>query len=271
MSDIKYTTDGKKVLVVGKLNAQQSIVQEVFISNGNEIPSGENFVVTSLHDAPVESWKEKHLRELEESYDRRRKSMERESEEACKRLSQAKEKAKLQATALFAFAKNSNDSQLELLKDFLSGEITHFFIDSYKPEIVTWEGDELYQVDDWNGSHRIEDLRLISLYGRSDGNISWRLNQYCDGSGGCKYDISPCKSYQEALALAQEKFDREAEDYLSGQRAGFDLAKWDSIIKDIQISDAVKKKYAAQKREAKDKRIGELKEQIVKLESGASE
>src|SRR6476659_8101217 len=45
MTDIKYTDDGKKVMVVGKLNAQQTIVQEIFVSAGQEIPSGENFVV----------------------------------------------------------------------------------------------------------------------------------------------------------------------------------------------------------------------------------
>lgn len=41
MTDIKYTGDGKKVLVVGKLNAIQTIVQEIFVSAGQEIPSGE--------------------------------------------------------------------------------------------------------------------------------------------------------------------------------------------------------------------------------------
>ena len=64
MTDIKYTNDGKKVLIVGKLNSQETIVQEIFVSAGQEIPSGENFVVKSLHDAPAESWKEKNLREL---------------------------------------------------------------------------------------------------------------------------------------------------------------------------------------------------------------
>lgn len=53
----KYTNDGKKVAIVGKLNADQTIVQEIFITeNGQEIPSGENFVVTSLHDQPVKKW-----------------------------------------------------------------------------------------------------------------------------------------------------------------------------------------------------------------------
>ena len=47
MTQFKYTTDNKKVIVVGKLNSQETIVQEIFISNDSEIPSGEHFVVKS--------------------------------------------------------------------------------------------------------------------------------------------------------------------------------------------------------------------------------
>jgi len=74
--NIKYTSDGKKVLVVGKLNAQETIVQEIFISNDNEIPSGENFVVKSLHDAPAVSWKEKNLKDFEDRYEKEKKHYE---------------------------------------------------------------------------------------------------------------------------------------------------------------------------------------------------
>ena len=31
MTQFKYTTDNKKVIVVGKLNSQETIVQEIFI------------------------------------------------------------------------------------------------------------------------------------------------------------------------------------------------------------------------------------------------
>ncbi len=40
---IKYTTDGKKVVVLGNLNSQEKIVQEVFVVDGSEIPSGEDY------------------------------------------------------------------------------------------------------------------------------------------------------------------------------------------------------------------------------------
>ena len=51
--EIKYTDDGRKVVVLGALNKQEKIVQEIFVIGEQEIPSGENFVVKSLHDAPA--------------------------------------------------------------------------------------------------------------------------------------------------------------------------------------------------------------------------
>lgn len=54
--NIKYTKEGKKVAIVGKINNTQWIVQEIFVSGDNEFPSGENFVVTSLLDVPAETY-----------------------------------------------------------------------------------------------------------------------------------------------------------------------------------------------------------------------
>ncbi len=66
MSKIKYTTDGKKVVIIGDLNQTDKIVQEIFVTeNGDEIPQGERFVVRSLLDQPAKSWKETKLEELE--------------------------------------------------------------------------------------------------------------------------------------------------------------------------------------------------------------
>lgn len=62
----KYLSDGRKVVIVGKLNNQETIVQEIFVTNnGSEIPSGENFVVKSLHDEPIMSYQKKKEKELE--------------------------------------------------------------------------------------------------------------------------------------------------------------------------------------------------------------
>ena len=48
--EIKYTKDGKKVAILGKLNDTTWIVQEIFILNGQELPCGENFTTKTLLD-----------------------------------------------------------------------------------------------------------------------------------------------------------------------------------------------------------------------------
>ena len=71
-NNIKYTDDNKKVKVIGKLNNTDWIVQEIYIDGKTEVPSGEQFVTKSLHEKPLQSWKEKNLKELEERYEKDR-------------------------------------------------------------------------------------------------------------------------------------------------------------------------------------------------------
>ena len=72
--NIKYTTDGRKVVIIGDLNQTEKIVQEIFVTeDGAEIPSGERFVVKSLLDTPAKSWKEKNIADLEARYEKDKK------------------------------------------------------------------------------------------------------------------------------------------------------------------------------------------------------
>lgn len=268
MTDIKYTDDGKKVLVVGKLNAQQTIVQEIFVSAGQEIPSGENFVVKSLHDAPAESWKEKNLRELEARYEKQKKNLEQEIDQQHSRLSMIKVKAKHHADALFRFVDKADEGSLDLLKKVMSGQITHIFVSGYSPEIYEWEGGKgAYDVDTFHDRGRIEGIKLLSLYGYSDGDLEYRLHQYRDGSGGSE-QIWPTCSYEEALKLAQAACDDQAAAYLNEKNRSFSLHNWQQI-EGVIIPVAVIEKYDAQADEARLKRIAGLQKELADLEAKA--
>lgn len=266
MNNIKYTSDGKKVLVVGKLNAEQTIVQEIFVSNGQEIPSGENFVVKSLHDQPAESWKEKSLRELEERYDKERKRLEGEISQQHARLHSVKEKAKLHADALFKFVDNSKSAQLDLLKKFAAGQVTHVFVGGYSPEIIDWmNGEKGLDVDNYHGRREIKGIKLVSLYGYSDGSLEYRLHHYRDGSGGSE-QVFPATSYAEALALAQADFDAQCSAYLDGSQRGISLDKWKNI-EGIVVPDAVTAKFQEEADAQRKARIKQLRDELAKLES----
>lgn len=266
MTDIKYTSDGKKVLVVGKLNAEQTIVQEIFVSAGQEIPSGENFVVKSLHDAPAESWKEKNLRELEQRYEKQRKDLEQQINQQHQRLTNIKDKAKHHADALFKFVEKSDEGSLDLLKKVMTGQITHIFVSGYSPEIYEWDGGKgVYEIDRDYGRETVKGIKLISLYGYSDGDLEYRLHTYRDGSGGSE-QIFPTTSYQEALSMAQAECDRQSEEYLRDARAHFSMDRWEKIS-GIVIATGVREKYAAKLDEDRLKRIANLQKELADLEA----
>jgi hypothetical protein len=268
MGDIKYTSDGKKVLVVGKLNAEQTIVQEIFVSAGQEIPSGENFVVKSLHDAPAESWKEKNLRELEQRYEKSRKELEQQIAQQHQRLTMIKDKAKHHADALFKFVDKADAKSLDLLKKVMSGQVTHIFVSGYSPEIFEWDGGKgVYEEDRDYNRVEIRGIKLLSLYGYSDGDLEYRLHTYRDGSGGSQ-QIFPVCSYAEALNLAQADCDVHSSEYLAGNRNSFSLASWQKI-EGIVIPQAVIEKHEAAEDASRLKRIENLKKELSDLEAKA--
>ncbi|MBX8534572.1 hypothetical protein K5D33_07515 [Pseudomonas cichorii] len=271
MTQIKYTSDGKKVAVIGKLNAEQTIVQEIFVSAGQEIPSGENFVVKILHDAPAVSWKENDLKKQEERYERETKRLKDDLECQSRRLGIAKEKAKSHADALMAFANKAEEEQLDTLKKFLRGEITHIYKAGYSPEIFEWADDlKSFDTDNdsWNRRVKVDGMKLVSLFGYSDGSLAYRLHTYRDGSGGSA-EIRPATSYEQALEWAQADFDKQCSEYLSGTNGNIYLETWQEI-EGIVTPSAVIEKHKAAKAKYKQERIENLRSELAKLEAEAS-
>lgn len=195
--EIKYTTDGKKVVVIGNLNSQEKIVQEVFIVNGNEIPSGENFVVKSLHDAPAISWKAKHIQEEEARYDLRIKELNDSLKRERERLSRLIDKVKAKAEFMYGLAETLDISKVKWFLDFVTGDIKWCV---YGSEYSGYEMCEFENLpNDVIGYER--GLRLVSLFGQSNGDLMYRIHQYSDNSGGysSKSELHVFKTQEEAL------------------------------------------------------------------------
>lgn len=263
--DIKYTTDGRKVVVIDRVNATQYIVQEIFIVDGNETPGGERFVVSSVADTPGETWRKREQRKLQEQCATAKETL----LALNKKVRAAQQKASVRAEALVDFVQNSDDEQLQTLKDFFAGNITHFFIEQYgKPVIVTWDDDAIYQLGDWGGRGRaspyVEGIKLITLMGTSKGQLNWRINRYHDGSGNY-YTVVPCRSYEEALKAAQKALNAQAEKYVAGE-GSFDPDRWDKI-EGLQIPYDAKKKLVEETRRTYKVRIETLRKDIRTLES----
>lgn len=196
--ETKYTTDGRKVVVIGKLNAQETIVQEVFIIDGSEIPSGEHFVTKSLHSAPAVSWKETEIKGLEKRYSDVKIRVEEAEEEAKKALSFLGAKLVM----LKETAAGIDEEGFQMVSDVLSGRVKWVVSgESYDPKITPFDEFERNSIAQ-RGNYGFDGFRLLSLYGgryerdgsayertsgsRPKGNLRWKIHSYSDGSGGSR-------------------------------------------------------------------------------------
>ena len=212
--EIKYTQDGKKVVVVGELNQKEKIVQEVFLTeNGDEIAQGDRFVERNLLDTPLKSWKETKLEQLEEKFESEKREWDSKIEKviSAKRLVYRSLSARVEW--LEGVAGTSGDAQftkaLGTLISFLDGSDKWVFVDDYyKWSLEKFSEDGVNEIfeshERRHGDTVFDSMRLLSLHGRSDGNLAWRVNEYSDTSGTNK-EVEFFKSYEDALTYLQER------------------------------------------------------------------
>ena len=182
----KFLSDGRKVTIIGQLNNTEWIVQEVFVTaQGDESPSGERFTTKSLHDSPVETYKDRQEKKLNESI-RTLQNKETAVQESIKKLEReriAYEKTFKSTKALSdSLLKQIDEGALNLLCDVMAGNVKYLVEDSgygvYEPKLFL---DAIKSYD----SYDIE-IKLLSLFGRSNGSLVYKMNQYYDGSGGSR-------------------------------------------------------------------------------------
>jgi hypothetical protein len=260
MSEMKYLSDGRKVAIIGRLNQSELIVQEVFVqADGGEIPSGEKFVVKSVHDAPVKSWKEKQCAEMEARYEQVKAKLKKVGDE----LKNAREAAKHRAQALKSFASNACEEALATLEAFVAGEITHVVVNNRhgRPEIKPFESMDL-DVDNWHGNKYIDGTKLFCLCGKSNGDLAWNINMYRDHSG-LWTEVTLCRSYDEAVRVAQGIYDARAHDWKNGKRKQPPSAdqKIPELVPDVDVI----KYWTEQSAKKREERIAKLREELKAL------
>lgn len=182
----KFLSDGRKVTIIGQLNNTEWIVQEVFVTaQGDEIPSGERFTAKSLHDSPVETYKDRQEKKLNDSI-RTLQNKETAVQESIKKLEReriAYEKTFKSTKALSdSLLKQIDEGAFNLLCDVMAGNVKYLVEDSgygvYEPKLFL---DAIKSYD----SYDIE-IKLLSLFGRSNGSLVYKMSQYYDGSGGSR-------------------------------------------------------------------------------------
>lgn len=90
---------------------------------------------------------------------------------------------------------------LRYLDDYISGRITHFVEVMYGR--ITVRSRNTDSVSKYDSHDDKKGERLLCLFGNSGGDLSWKLNQYRDGSGSWG-ETFPCRSMDEAKAKVCE-------------------------------------------------------------------
>ncbi len=261
--NIKYTKDGKKVAVLGKLNSQEWIVQEIYIANGQEFPAGESFVTKTLLDEPAETYESRTVKELGARKIQISQEIER-LEKQQQILRTKPDVAKLVNYAIEKYQK-IDPSQLDILFAFMSGRITHVVVVHYSDYEIRSLVDAVEESEQRYGYVHLDGLKLISLFGcNADGErwerdrtfkLTWQINQYKDGSGSWA-TIHPCQSHEEAIQTLDGLIaDKETTESLIKLKAKYKLAN---------PSDAKIAEYRQSCIEAKRKSIQNVQSTLAK-------
>ena len=265
MENIKYTRDGKKVVVIGDLNQTEKIVQEIFVTKeGDEIPSGERFIVKSLLDEPAKSWKEIKLEQIEKDYTTKKC----EWELKIKSLNEEKNREYKLLESEVKWLRNVAKQPLEQqIKDIIN-TLTIFM--SNKPKWVFTDGWD-WNIRELNKELELDDdgdvrFRLLSLYGNSEGEITWRTNRWWNGDGSESDGMQFFDDYNKAILYAQKYLDTmdEYRDNDIKKAKKFGLKLDDKKLKSKKTSDKRNIKYNISKYE---KEIAKFKKELYDLEN----
>lgn len=210
--ETKFLSDGRKVAVLGKLNATESIVQEIFVTDsGVEIPSGENFTTKSLHDEPVKSHKERELERAEQGINKakqERDKINQEIDEIKIKLSGYRDLFK----SVSVLANNIDKQDFTHFLDVITGKVKYAVPSGYPvPHEIEDAMEYMSCIDNYYGRKKYDGLRLMTLLGKSDGKISYQLNQWSSGSGDNTSveffnDIESARNYIKSCFM--ERFDK---------------------------------------------------------------
>lgn len=198
--DIVFDDNGNKASYISGFSGAH-VVSFFYISGDGETEylSGD---VTRLHEVytePPEAAKHEKIAELNKTIETQRAELRRINSEldVAGKEYQARVKKLQQHRAL------------KRIEDYLDGKFTVFLeYNDWNPPKIVVPADALRQSD-----RNDKRQRLMCLFGDSNGNLEWKINDYRDGSGSDRVTVIPCESEEEAILLAIKLYDEEIEDW----------------------------------------------------------
>lgn len=203
---MKYLSDGHAVEVVATLPMDRGFVVDPCVEDpetGEPVLLGELMIVEDIYDKPPVEYIDREIRDKRMKLNAVHEEL-RLIEQEC-RLAQAERKRLLE--------KLKQVPALRRIEDFLDGKITHVVSRQYGRIHITPIG-EMVCESDREFRNNPKSLKLMTLYGQQPGDLSFRVNQYKDGSGSSssEYEAFPCCSEEEAKIVAGQMIDEQVAD-----------------------------------------------------------
>ena len=200
MENIKYTSDGMKVSILGTVNSNEFIAQEILVKNGIEILSGQNIVVKNLHDEPVETWRDMDKKRLEADI----KELESKKILLQSEVSRFRKRYKDSMDTHINWIRGITNEEVKdvvsRIKSFILGEYTHIVFIGYEKRIEEY-GPSTFQDNDYG-------TKMVSIFGSSFGNnnrfgLTYKINE------SNEKPFVPCKSLSEAKKVLKESIEAQ--------------------------------------------------------------
>jgi uncharacterized coiled-coil protein SlyX len=249
----KYTEEGFEVSVIQKVDGGYICqpVYETYSNDPSDYSEGTPYFETrNLYDEPPVQKYEKRIAELEKTINELQDKAATE-----RRIFLEEEKSRV-----LLKAKLEKFKQLRLLEDYIDGKITHYVEEAYEgPRIIP------FKEATCSGDDTRRDLKLLTLFGDSKGNLNWKLNYYRDGSGNSTI-VHLATSEEEAIKLCKEVCEKrifETEKY-PRESIIVEAEKYGVIVPTEYREKAMKAKKDSLKSELEKtlKRIEEIKKEI---------
>ena len=107
------------------------------------------------------------------------------------------------------------NAALERIDDFLAGNIKYIVFGEYDVRIEPFDQAMRYKDNDYEKVP--SQIKLLSLFGDTKGDLAWKLNRYSDGSGSGNDTVHPCVTFEQAQETAKTLIDSKFEEWRKGK------------------------------------------------------
>lgn len=158
---------------------------------------------------------------------------------------------------------------LEHIEAFIEGRITHVVVEE-------WDGIKvgpisLLEEKTDSNYRKPEGIRLVSLYGKTGGDLEWKVNEYRDGSGSGWRLIVPAESQEHGEELRRQmvadKLTEAWAEFAKGRK--YLLSAWVPRARElgVPVPDDMAAAYAVEKAEGDAKTAETLRKEIAERQT----